>query len=98
MTAADRYHQLWGELELCDELGFNYAFAVEHHFRPEESWMPCPASYCAAAGAHTKRLRIGPMGWVAPLYDPLRVAEEVAVLDNMLDGRLELGLVSGVLP
>jgi alkanesulfonate monooxygenase SsuD/methylene tetrahydromethanopterin reductase-like flavin-dependent oxidoreductase (luciferase family) len=98
MTAADRYRELWGELELCDELGFDYAFAVEHHFRPHESWMPSPAAYCAAAAAHTKRLHIGPMGYLVPVYDPLRIVEEAAVLDNILDGRLELGLVSGILP
>jgi alkanesulfonate monooxygenase SsuD/methylene tetrahydromethanopterin reductase-like flavin-dependent oxidoreductase (luciferase family) len=97
MTAADRYAELWRELELCDELGFEYAFAVEHHFRPHESWMPSPAAYCAGAAAHTKRLRIGPMGYLVPVYDPLRILEEVAVLDNMLGGRLELGLVSGIL-
>jgi alkanesulfonate monooxygenase SsuD/methylene tetrahydromethanopterin reductase-like flavin-dependent oxidoreductase (luciferase family) len=98
MTPSERYKQLWRELELCDELGFDYAFAVEHHFRKDESWMSSPAAYCAAAAAHTRRLRLGAMGWVAPLYDPLRVAEETALVDQMLDGRLEIGLVSGVLP
>jgi len=98
MTPADRYDQLWRELALCDALGFDYAFAVEHHFRAHESWMPSPAAYCAGAAAHTRRLRIGPMGYVAPLYDPLRIVEEAAVLDNMLHGRLELGLVSGIVP
>ena len=39
MTAHQRYEQLWRELELCDEIGFDYSFCVEHHFRPDESWM-----------------------------------------------------------
>src|SRR3990170_6893539 len=98
MTTAQRYAQLWRELERCDEHGFDYAFSVEHHFAPQESWMPSPAAYAAAAGAHTKRLRLGPMGYIVPLYDPLRIVEEVATLDNMLDGRLEVGLVSGIRP
>ncbi len=98
MTPAQRYQQLWGELALCDEKGFDYAFAVEHHFRPFEALMPTPSVYCAAAATHTKRLRIGPMGYIVPLYDPLRIAEEAAVLDNVLGGRLELGLVSGIAP
>src|SRR5579862_6400664 len=98
MTTGERYRQLWRELELCDDLGFEYAFAVEHHFRPEESQMPSPAAYCAGAAAHTQRLRIGPMGYFVPLYDPLRILEEVGVLDNLLDGRLEVGLVSGIAP
>src|SRR5215475_13545131 len=46
MTAAERYEQLWRELETCDELGFDFGFTVEHHFNPNESWMPSPAIYC----------------------------------------------------
>jgi alkanesulfonate monooxygenase SsuD/methylene tetrahydromethanopterin reductase-like flavin-dependent oxidoreductase (luciferase family) len=98
MTAAARYHQLWRELALADEIGFDYGFSVEHHFNPNESWMPAPSIYCTGAAAHTRRLRIGPMGFIAPLYNPLRIAEEAAVLDNILDGRFELGLVAGIVP
>ena len=98
MTAHDRYEQLWRELELADELGFEYGFTVEHHFNPAESLMPCPTLYCAGAAAHTKNLRVGPQGFIPPLYDPIRLVEEVAVLDNLTNGRLEIGLVSGVLP
>ena len=42
MTPHARYEQLWRELEACDELGFDYSFCVEHHFRPDESWMSSP--------------------------------------------------------
>ena len=98
MSAAQRYGLLWRELALADELGFEYGFSVEHHFCPEESWMPCPTVYCTGAAAVTKQMRIGPMGYIVPLYDPIRIVEEAAVLDNVLDGRLELGLVSGIVP
>ena len=98
MTAAGRYEQLWRELALADESGFDFGFCVEHHFNPNESWMPSPSIYCAAALAHTRRLRIGTMGNIAPLYDPLRIAEDAAVLDNVANGRFELGLVSGIVP
>src|SRR4051794_5486626 len=98
MTPAQRYEQLWRELALCDELGYDYGFAVEHHFRPYESWMPSPPVYCTGAAARTRRLRIGPMGYIVPLYDPLRIVEEAGVLDQVLNGRLELGLVSGITP
>ena len=98
MNAAERYGQLWRELALSDELGFDYGFCVEHHFNPNESWMPSPSIYCAAAAAKTKRLRVGTMGNVVPLYDPLRIAEDAAVLDNLANGRFELGLVSGIVP
>jgi alkanesulfonate monooxygenase SsuD/methylene tetrahydromethanopterin reductase-like flavin-dependent oxidoreductase (luciferase family) len=98
MTAAQRYEQLWRELAACDELGFDFGFAVEHHFNPNESWMPSPSIYCTGAAARTRRMRHGPMGFVVPLYDPLRIAEDAAVLDNILNGRFELGLVAGIVP
>ena len=96
MTPHERYEQLWRELALCDETGFDYAFCVEHHFRPDESWMSSPSLYAVGAGARTKRLRIGPMGYIVPLYHPLRLAEDIAIVDQMLGGRLELGLVPGI--
>ena len=98
MTAAARYEQLWRELALADESGFDFGFCVEHHFNPNESWMPSPSIYCAVAAARTRRLRIGTMGNIVPLYDPLRIAEDAAVLDNVANGRFELGLVSGIVP
>jgi alkanesulfonate monooxygenase SsuD/methylene tetrahydromethanopterin reductase-like flavin-dependent oxidoreductase (luciferase family) len=98
MTPHQRYEQLWRELALCDELGFDQSFCVEHHFRPDESWMSSPSLYAVGAGARTKRLRIGPMGYIVPLYHPLRLAEEIAIVDQMLGGRLELGLVPGINP
>ena len=98
MTVAQRYEQLWRELAVCDDLGFDFGFCVEHHFNPRESWMPSPSIYTAAAAMRTRRLRVGTMGYIAPLYDPLRLVEDAAVLDNVLNGRLELGLVSGIVP
>ena len=96
MTPHQRYEELWRELELCDELGFDYGFCVEHHFRPDESWMSSPSLYAVGAGARTRRLRVGPMGYIVPLYHPLRLAEEIAIVDQMLGGRMELGLVPGI--
>lgn len=96
MTPHARYEELWRELELCDELGFDYSFCVEHHFQPYESWMSAPALYSIGAGARTKRMRVGSMGFIAPLYHPLRLVEEIAIIDQMLDGRFECGLVPGI--
>jgi alkanesulfonate monooxygenase SsuD/methylene tetrahydromethanopterin reductase-like flavin-dependent oxidoreductase (luciferase family) len=96
LTPSQRYAQLWRELQLCDELGFDYGFCVEHHFRPEESWMSAPGLYTVGAGARTKRIRLGGMGHIVPLHHPLRLVEEIAVADQMLDGRVEVGLVPGI--
>ncbi|MBT7268893.1 MAG: LLM class flavin-dependent oxidoreductase [Rhodospirillaceae bacterium] len=96
MSPNERYEQLWRELILCDELGFDYGFCVEHHFTPHESWMSAPSLYTVGAGARTKNMRVGPMGYIVPLYHPLRLAEEISVIDQMLNGRMELGLVPGI--
>jgi alkanesulfonate monooxygenase SsuD/methylene tetrahydromethanopterin reductase-like flavin-dependent oxidoreductase (luciferase family) len=96
VTVRGRYDQLWREVEAADRLGFDYAFSVEHHCTPEESWMPSPAVFCTGAALRTERIRVGPMGWVPPLRHPLHVVEEVATLDQLLGGRLEVGLASGV--
>jgi alkanesulfonate monooxygenase SsuD/methylene tetrahydromethanopterin reductase-like flavin-dependent oxidoreductase (luciferase family) len=96
MNPHERYEQLWRELQLCDELGFDYGFCVEHHFRPDESWISSPSLYVVGAGARTRHMRIGPMGYVVPLYHPLRLAEEIALVDQIVGGRMELGLVPGI--
>ena len=98
LTPHQRYEELWRELELCDELDFDYSFCVEHHFRPDESLISSPSLYAIGAGARTRRLRIGPMGYIVPLYHPLRLVEEIAIVDQMLGGRMELGLVPGINP
>jgi alkanesulfonate monooxygenase SsuD/methylene tetrahydromethanopterin reductase-like flavin-dependent oxidoreductase (luciferase family) len=98
MAPSQRYAQLWRELELADAVGFDYGFAVEHHVDPRESLSPSPALYVASAAAHTRNLRVGAMGWTVPLYDPLRIVEEVVALDHLTEGRLEVGLVSGARP
>ncbi len=60
--------------------------------------MSSPALYAVAGGARTKRLRVGAMGFVVPLHHPLRLAEEIAIVDQMLGGRFECGLVPGISP
>ena len=98
MSPHQRYEELWRELQVCDELGFDYGFCVEHHFRPDESWISSPSLYAVGAGARTRHIRLGPMGYVVPLYHPLRLAEEIAIVDQMLGGRMEVGLVPGINP
>jgi alkanesulfonate monooxygenase SsuD/methylene tetrahydromethanopterin reductase-like flavin-dependent oxidoreductase (luciferase family) len=58
--------------------------------------MSSPSLYTVGAAARTKRMRIGPMGYIVPLYHPLRLAEEIAIVDQMAGGRMELGLVPGI--
>ena len=92
-SAAERYEQLWREIRLCDEVGFDYAFASIHHF---SHLRPQATVFCTGAAACTSRIRVGPMGYTAALYDPMRVVEEVLVLDNATNGRLDVGITAGV--
>ena len=94
-TAADRYDQMWRELELADQVDFDYGFSSVHHF---SRLRPTSSTYCTGAAARTKKLRLGPMGYTVGLYNPIRLVEEVALLDNITHGRLEVGLTTGVTP
>src|SRR5438105_4319444 len=86
-TAAERYELLWRELQLCDALGFDYGFASVHHF---SHLRPSAAAFTVAAAERTRNLRVGPFGYSVALFDPLRIVEEVAMLDNLVHGRLEV--------
>src|SRR5258707_5160770 len=59
---------------------------------------PSPALFLTAATQRTRRIRLGPLVYLLPLYDPLRLIEEVAMLDQLSGGRLELGVGRGVSP
>jgi alkanesulfonate monooxygenase SsuD/methylene tetrahydromethanopterin reductase-like flavin-dependent oxidoreductase (luciferase family) len=82
---------LW---ERIDALGYEGIFFSEHHFGL--SYSPSPNLLIAAAAHRTRRLRLGTMGMVLPLYQPWRVLEEIAMLDHLTGGRLEIGCASGV--
>lgn len=98
LTPAQRYEMLWRELKVADDNNFDYGFCVEHHFRPDESLISSCNLYTVAAGQHTKRMRVGPMGHIVPLHNPVRLIEEIGMADQMVGGRMEVGLVPGILP
>ncbi len=81
------------QVELADRLGFDYVWAVEHHFLEEYSHSSAPEVFLAAASQRTTRIRLGhgivqlPVGF----NHPARVAERIATLDLVSDGRAELG-------
>ena len=70
MSPHQRYEELWRELALCDDLGYDFAFCVEHHFQPHESWMSAPALYAVGGGARTRRLLEGDRDHLARYSDP----------------------------
>src|SRR5437763_2075180 len=87
------YQQALDQIELADRLGIDYVWEVEHHFLEEYSHSSASEVFLAAASQRTDRIRLG-FGIVAmpPGYQhPTRVAEKVAMLDLVSDGRVEFG-------
>jgi alkanesulfonate monooxygenase SsuD/methylene tetrahydromethanopterin reductase-like flavin-dependent oxidoreductase (luciferase family) len=89
-----------GRLEFvaaADKAGFYCYHAAEHHQTPL-GMAPSPNVYLAAVAARTKRMRIGSLVHLLPLYEPVRLIEEICMLDQLSDGRLDLGVGRGVSP
>ena len=85
-------------LECADQAGMDFYFVAEHHFDMGFSECPSPGTFLGAASQRTKKIRLGPLVYVLPLWNPIRVAEEVALLDNLTEGRLECGFGAGIGP
>ena len=84
-------------LEAYDRTGLHGYHLAEHHSTP----LGCAASpglFLAAAAQRTRTLRFGPLVYLLPFYHPLRLIEEICMLDQMSGGRLELGVGRGVSP
>ena len=80
---------------MADQLGFDYAWEVEHHFLEEYSHSSAPEVFLAAASQRTKNIRLGHGIVQMTTNHPARVAEKIATLDLVSDGRVELGLGEG---
>lgn len=83
------------QIELADRLGFHYAWEVEHHFLEEYSHSSAPEVFLAAASQRTSNIRLGHGIVQMTTNHPARVAEKVATLDLISNGRVELGLGEG---
>jgi alkanesulfonate monooxygenase SsuD/methylene tetrahydromethanopterin reductase-like flavin-dependent oxidoreductase (luciferase family) len=81
-------------IEIMDETGYDAVWLAEHHF---SGYSVCPSVHMMAtmAAARTKRMRIGTAVSLAPFYHPLRLAEDVALLDHLSDGRVNWGAGRG---
>lgn len=82
-------------LQLCDKASFSTYHITEHHFTPL-GLAPSPIVFLAAASRITERIRFAPLVLIATLYNPLRLAAEICMLDHLTHGRLEVGTGRGV--
>ncbi len=81
-------------IERYDREGFHAYHCAEHHLA-QSGMAPSPGLFLAAIAQRTKRLRFGPLVYQLPTYHPLRLIEEICMLDQMSGGRLELGVGRG---
>ncbi|MVU80986.1 LLM class flavin-dependent oxidoreductase [Nocardia sp. ET3-3] len=88
-----RYRAALDMAEYADRCGFAVVNCEEHH-GSGTGWLPAPLLLGAALAARTERMRISIGALLVPLYDPVRLAEDLAVLDNLCDGRLTV--VAGI--
>lgn len=84
-------------VQAADEAGIYCLHVAEHHATPL-NLIPVPGLYLGAVARLTKRIRLGPLTYLLPLYSPLRLAEEICILDHLSHGRLEVGVGRGVSP
>ena len=91
------YEAAVGMAEYCDGNGFSSVILSEHH-GVTDGYMPSPIVLAGAMAARTKKLRFQFMAIIVPLHDPLRLAEDIAVLDNLSKGRVDVTVAGGYVP
>lgn len=92
---ADFYDMRLALIEEYDRLGFHSWFCAEHHGTPL-GMAPAPSVFLSAVAQRTRHLRFGPLIYVLPLHHPIRLIEEVCMLDQLSRGRMQLGIGKGI--
>src|SRR6202023_917102 len=96
-SLGDYYRARLQIIEAYDRLGF-YAYHVAEHHATPLGMAPSPSVFLSAVAQRTRRLRFGPLIFALPLHHPLRLIEEICMLDQMSGGRLEIGVGRGASP
>src|SRR3954465_15959853 len=84
-------------IQAADEAGFYCLHLAEHHQTPL-NMVPVPGVFLGAVARATKRIKMGPLVYLLPLYSPLRMIDEICMLDHLSHGRAEIGVGRGVSP
>lgn len=98
VDAASRYKLVAEQIVHAEKQGFDSAWVAQHHFNGDEGGLPAPLVFLAALAPQTSRIRLGTGVITLPMENAVRVAEDTAVLDALLGGRLEVGFGTGGTP
>ncbi len=83
--------------QMAEDLGFDSVWFAEHHFS-SYGYIPNPLMMAVKIAQHTRRVRLGTAVLVLPFWNPLRVAEDIAMADQLTEGRLDVGVARGYQP
>ncbi|MFT4987280.1 MAG: alkanesulfonate monooxygenase SsuD [Acidimicrobiales bacterium] len=97
LTMTDVYDATIDQAVLADQLGFDHVWFTEHHFLAD-GYLPSFQPLAGAIAARTEQIRISTDIALLPLYHPIRLAEELAILDHISHGRMEFGIGMGYVP
>jgi len=95
VSLGQQYEDRLELLARADELGV-YAYHLAEHHQAPLCMAPSPSVFLAAAARHTRQIKLGALVSVLPFYHPLRLIEEVCMLDQLSGGRLQLGIGRGI--
>ncbi|CAN0446165.1 unnamed protein product, partial [Discosporangium mesarthrocarpum] len=98
MSLTRYYEELAESVKLADSLGWTRAMTTEHHFHYYGGAVPNPAIILAAWARETKNIRLAPAVSLMQLRDPLKVAEDYALVDHLSGGRADMGVAKGFVP
>lgn len=93
-TAGEIYANMTEHVKMAEDIGFEIAWFAEHHFS-SYCLCPSPLTMCAYLAPQTKKIKLGPAVIVAPLYEPVRMLEDISLIDQLSGGRLVLGFGTG---
>jgi alkanesulfonate monooxygenase SsuD/methylene tetrahydromethanopterin reductase-like flavin-dependent oxidoreductase (luciferase family) len=97
ISVAETYDDRLKLVQQYDAAGFTTFFLTEHHFTPL-GLAPSPLVFLAAAARLTSRIRLATLVLILPLYNPLRLAAEICMVDHLSRGRLDIGIGRGISP
>jgi len=96
-THEQLYREMLEQLEVAEDLGYDSVWLTEHHFL-DDGYLPALLACAAGVATRTRRIKIGTGVVLLPLYDPIHIAEEAAVVDLLSSGRLIFGIAPGYRP